>query len=167
MDIVSHALVGRMFVSGEAGRKDIATVTVAGALPDLFQIPLYLLVGNLYNRPFNLPQNEDWVGIREQHPEWYLWWDVPHSLLFLILIIIPLVYYFKLNKLAIAAYFSHIFLDAFTHTGEYSLKPFFPLDLTIEGFVDAWMWPFHYFFVIWGLLAGAIFILDRYRKKKI
>ena len=108
MDIVSHALIGRMVISGKEKKKDIALVTFAGAFPDLFQIPLYAFVGYINARPFWFPHNADWTGVREAYPAWYLLWDIPHSLLFLAFVITPLVLYFKLNKLIVLSYFLHI-----------------------------------------------------------
>jgi len=165
VDVVSHALVGRMLISRREKKWDIVLVTLASALPDFFQIPLYILVGHLYNRPYNIPLNSDWVGIRSNYPTWYLLWDIPHSLFFLILVVVPIVYYFKLNKLIILAYFSHIFLDVFTHTGEWSLKPFFPINFQISGFTDAWAWAYWKFIVVWGVLLLAIIGIEFFREK--
>ena len=163
MDIVSHALVGRMFISSREKKRDIAFVALAGALPDFFQIPLYIFVGHLHHRPYNFPLNSDWVGVRSAYPSWYLFWDIPHSLFFLLFVIIPIVYYFKLNKLAIFAYFSHIFLDIFTHTGEWSLKPFFPLNFAINGFTDAWAWNYWSYLLVWAILITIIMGLEALR----
>ena len=170
MDIVSHALVGRMMISGREEKKDILLVTLAGALPDLFQIPLYIFVGHLHNRPYNFPLNSDWIGIRADYPTWYLLWDIPHSFFFLFFVIILLVYYFKLSKLIILAYFSHIFLDIFTHTGEWALKPFFPFNFMLQGFTDAWAWDAWSFLVVWVIIliimVGVEFLREKFRMKR-
>lgn len=165
MDVVSHALVGRMFISKREKKNDIWLVSLAGALPDFFQIPLYIFVGYIHNRPYYFPMNSDWVGVRAEYPTWYMLWDIPHSLLFLLFVITPLVLYFKLNKLIILAYFSHIFLDIFTHTGEWALKPFFPFQLEISGFTDMWAWNYWSYLLVWGMLIAIIYGIELLRER--
>ena len=46
MDIVSHALIGRLLASRETPPKQTAMLMAAAALPDLFQIPLVSFNGD-------------------------------------------------------------------------------------------------------------------------
>ena len=163
MDIVSHALVGRALVTSQDKRFDRYLVSFFGALPDVFQIPLYMFVGRLHDRPFYFPQTSDWTGVRAAYPGWSLWWDIPHSLFFLLLVVTPAVLLLKLNKLAIAAYALHLFLDLFTHTGEWGLMPFFPFSYKFSGFTDAWAWDYPYFVISWAVLIACILLLEKYR----
>jgi membrane-bound metal-dependent hydrolase YbcI (DUF457 family) len=165
MDIISHAMIGRIIAVREEKKKDIYLIPFFAALPDLFQIPLYLFLGYVNKRPFYFPLNSDWIGVRELYPRWVLFWEIPHSLFFLALVITPLVLLLKLNKLSIAAYFSHIFIDAFTHTGEWSLKPFFPVEYEIEGLTDAWIWKPAFFALSWLVLGLITFVLRYFIKK--
>jgi len=165
MDIVSHALIGRALVTKNDKKADIVWVSFFGALPDVFQIPLYAVVGYYHNRPYYFPENADWTGFRSAHPGWSLLWEIPHSLFFLLLIVVPAVYLLKINKLAIVSYFLHIFVDLFTHTGEWNVKPFFPLNFHINGFTDAWAWDYYFFPITWAILLILIFILDKIRTR--
>jgi hypothetical protein len=163
MDIVSHALLGRVLVTSRDRKPDIYLVTLFGALPDLFQFPLYLFVGYLHQRPFFYPLTSDWTGIREAYPLWSALWEIPHSFLFVLLVVAPLVLYFKGNKLLIAAYALHLFVDLFTHSGEWAMKPLYPLPFMVHGFTDAWAWNAYWYPVSWALLIGAIVLIERYR----
>ena len=167
MDIVSHAIIGRMFVSSKKhARGDIFLIPFFAALPDFFQIPLYLFLGYINHRPFFWPQNSDWIGFRSAYPEWVLWWDIPHSLFFLLLIVIPVVLKLNLNRLAILAYFSHLFVDWFTHTGEWGVKPLFPLPFMIDGFTDAWAWDAIYYPMSWAVLVAVVVLIEKLRSSK-
>ena len=165
MDIVSHALIGRALVTQKDTKPDILWVSLFGALPDFFQFPLYIVVGYLHNRPFFFPMTSDWNGFRSAHPVWSLLWEIPHSYLFLLLVVTPLILYFKLNKLAILSYGLHIFVDLFTHTGEWAVKPLFPLSYTFPGFTDAWAWNYLYYPVVWLVLILIIIGLEKLRSR--
>lgn len=157
MDIVSHGLIGAaLSVHPRYKKKEILVISLFGLLPDLFQIPVYLFLGFIKNRPFWFPQNTDWIGFRDAYPVWSALWEIPHSLFFLVILIIPLVYYFKLPKIAIVSYFSHIFTDIFTHTGEWAVKPLFPIDFKIDGFTDAWAWDWRWYSISWVVLLAFI-----------
>ncbi|MBN2549352.1 MAG: hypothetical protein JXB15_09355 [Anaerolineales bacterium] len=166
MDIVSHAIIGRILIPKSYPRRDIAWTVFFAALPDLLQIPLYAFLGCLNQRPFCYPLTSDWYGIRDQYPGWLLWWDIPHSYFFLLFVIVPVAWAFKLNKLVIAGYFSHLFVDLFTHTREWGVKPFFPLNFKVSGFTDAWAWDFYLYPISWAILVGIVLIADRIRDKK-
>lgn len=166
MDIVSHAIVGRMLVTKKKNsRKDIWLVSLFGALPDFFQFPLYLYLGYLNQRPFWYPLNSDWIGFRAAQPTWMLWWDIPHSFLTLLFVVAPIVFLLKLNKLVLLAYFLHIFLDLFTHTGEWGVKPFFPFQFMVNGFTDAWAWDPGYFPVAWAALWMVLILVEKIRSR--
>lgn len=167
MDIVSHAIVGRMLVTPKRNsRKDIFLVVLFAGLPDFFQLPLYLYLGYINHRPFWWPLTSDWIGFRATHPKWILWWDIPHSFFTLLLIIIPLVFILKLNKLIIFAYFSHIFVDLFTHSGEWGVKPFFPIQYMVNGFTDAWAWNPFLYPICWLILCIIVVIIEKIRTQR-
>lgn len=164
MDIVSHGLIGLVVKKDKAVfSKQTLILFFFGILPDLLQIPLYLFVGFLNNRFLWIPQNNDWIGFRELHPIPSMLWEVPHSFLFLLLVIMPLLMVFKKSKWYALPYFLHIFVDIFTHTGEWATKPFFPLNIKIEGFVDAWIWPWYYYLFCWAVIIFILFQTKRVR----
>jgi membrane-bound metal-dependent hydrolase YbcI (DUF457 family) len=165
MDIVSHALVGRIIAVREEEKIDVFWIPFFAALPDFFQIPIYLFLGYINNRPFYIPLNSDWFGIREHYPNLMMLWEIPHSLFFVAFMIIPLVLLLKLNKLTILAYLSHIFIDVLTHTGEWSIKPLFPINYKIEGFTDGWAWK-PVFFVFSWIALGVIYFLSKFVLKR-
>jgi hypothetical protein len=85
--------------------------------PDL---PMILLV------PWPIP----WSLIQD----WWVYsvlYKVPHSLLFLILI---------QNSRARKIYALHILLDILSHTGPWSIEPFWPLGGPVSGIGDAIVW---------------------------
>jgi len=170
MDFISHILIGRaLAVSPKNSKRDIIWITLFAFLADIPQIPLHFWLGYMKNRPFWFPYTIDWMGFRALHPYLSMFWEIPHSTLFLILIILPIVLVFKLPKMALIAYFSHIFIDVFTHTGEWSMKPFYPINYTIGGFTDAWAWSIYGLIVSWIVLIAFILIasmLSRKRKSK-
>ncbi len=158
MDILSHAIMGKILATKKVSdkkesRKIMYTGIFFSLLPDLAQIPLYLVVGYFAGRSFWFPQIIDWVGFRAAHPMWTMLWEIPHSVFFLILIIIPIVIWFKLPRIAIVAYGFHIFIDLFSHTGEWAVKPLYPFNFTIPGFTDGWAWPW------WGMIISWIVLL--------
>ena len=140
-------------------------------LPDIFTIPAYAYVGFISDRLFFVPNPSDWLGFRNLHPIWSLFWELPHSLIFLLVVIIPLVIFFRLPKMAIAAYFSHIFVDIFTHSGEWKVKPFYPLSYTISGFTNTWAYSLQQLILVWIallliiILAKIYFINTKSQKK--
>lgn len=160
MDFVSHILIGRVLAtSPKNSRKNIYLITFFSFLPDLPQIAIYLYLGFIKARPFLIPLNTDWDGFRTLHPIWSAVWEIPHSIFFAFLVILPLVLIFKLSKMAFIAYLSHIFVDLFTHAGEWSTKIFYPLPYLVNGFTNAWAWPFTSMFLSWLILLIAIVIL--------
>ena len=165
MDIVSHALIGRALVTSKSKKFDTYLVTAFGALPDLFQIPLYIFVGYLHARPFYYPLTSDWQGVRNAYPLWAALWEIPHSFFFLLLVVAPLVLLLNLNKLAILAYALHLFVDLFTHTGEWAVKPLYPLPFLFHGFTDAWAWDVIYYPVSWAVLIVMIVVLEKLRNR--
>jgi membrane-bound metal-dependent hydrolase YbcI (DUF457 family) len=161
MDFVSHILSGVAIAQCEKPHKRKAKwiITFAAFVPDIPVAVVYVLLGHSLNRPWWIPYNSDWIGIRESHLVWSALWEIPHSFLFLALVIVPIVWYFRLPLLAIVAYVSHLILDLFTHTGEWAIKPFYPISWKVEGFTDAWAWPVLYMALSWfGLLAIIVTI---------
>ena len=162
MDFVSHVLIGKLIQTASrltSTTEKLLIITFA-FLPDIPVLFIYLLLGRANNRPFWIPHNSDWTGVRQVHPWWSATWEIPHSLFFL-LILIPLVVWLKWPPLTILPYLSHILSDALTHTGEWALKPLYPLPFTISGFTDAWAWPLRYMAVSWLVLALLICVLQR------
>jgi hypothetical protein len=169
MDIVSHALVGNIFkeFARSPSAKDKLIIILFAFLPDIpVMFLMYPLLGHANGRPFWIPYNSDWAGARSAHPIWSMSWEIPHSLLFLLLVITPLVFWFRLPKLAIASYLSHILLDLPTHTGVWGVKPFYPLHCMVNGFTDAWAWPFSYMAISWVVLLAIGWCLHLYRKAR-
>ena len=158
MDVVSHALVGKLFQVGSrtAGATQKLMVIGFAAVPDLPVFLVYLLLGHEKGRAFWIPHNADWIGVRSAHPVWSALWEIPHSLFFVALVMVPLVLCRRWPKIAIASYLSHIVLDLFTHTGEWGVKPLYPLPYMFEGFTDAWSWPLRTMAVSWTALAAGI-----------
>lgn len=159
MDIVSHFLIG--WLIGEAANaslRDTAIIAFFGFLPDLFQIPIYIYVGKRNRRRFHYPHHKDWVGARKAHPYLMNLWEIPHSAVFMLLIV-ALALALNLPYLAIVAYASHIFIDLFTHTGEWSVMPFYPVKAKFEGFTDAWSWSVKWMVASWLTLITLILIL--------
>lgn len=166
MDIVSHAIIGRAVVTPKSTRKEASIIVFFAILPDIFQIPTYIFLGYVNNRFLFFPHNDDWIGFRDAYPHWSQLWEIPHSLFFLIAIIWPVMVWLKLPKVVMLAYFLHIFVDIFTHTGEWAVKPFYPLNFTIEGFTDAWAWHFYFYPISWVLLGVVVIILDKIKVRR-
>jgi membrane-bound metal-dependent hydrolase YbcI (DUF457 family) len=160
MDIISHGLIGMLIgqTDGEANTNKILQVGFAALLPDLFQIPYYLVLGHANHRPYWLPENSDWTGFRGKLPWLDLVWDVPHSIFFLILIILPLTLYFELGILFFLGYLSHILVDIPTHTGEWNVRYLYPMNITFNGYTDAWTWSFNSMLLSWTILIMLNFI---------
>lgn len=154
MDTFSHGLIGSAIgqYNGNSNLRKIGLIGLIAMLPDIFQIPYYLVLGYIKNRPFFIPYNEDWVMFRGQFPILDLLWDIPHSLLFLIIVVIPIVKFYRLNNILIISYLSHIVVDILTHTGEWNVKFLFPFNLSFDGFTDAWVWSFSYISISWLIL---------------
>ncbi len=169
MDIISHGLIGcaigQFYCKTNVKKVGIAGMTAM--LPDFFQIPYYLTLGYLCDRPFYIPYNEDWTGFRGQLPLLDLVWDVPHSLLFLVLVVVPIVKKFRLEKILILSYLSHIIADIPTHTGEWNLRYFFPLEFTINGVTDAWKWNLTYLAISWIILVVINFYIYKKNRDEI
>ena len=162
MDIISHLLIGRALAElGNYSPSQIAAITLFAALPDAPQLPLYVYVGFKHKRFLDIPKNSDWLRehFRFRHPFWSALWEVPHSLWFLMLIITPLVIYFKLPLMAAAAYASHLLVDIFTHAGEWAVKPFYPFKKKIHGLTNGWAWHLPGMFASWAILLLAIYCL--------
>jgi len=160
MDFVSHALMGRVLASSPTtSKRDLWVIILFSVMPDIPHIANYLYLGYIKKRPLWIPHNSDWAGFRTLHPIGSALWEIPHSVIFLVLIIVPIVLILKLPKLALVAYSLHLLVDIATHTGEWSLKLFYPFDYTIEGFTDAWAWRLPYLIISWAALAILIIIL--------
>ena len=158
MDILSHILIGRIISSNQIKKAQIFTM-VFSFLPDLGQIPFYLVLGYENARPFLFPYNSDWIGTRSLHPVLTAMWDIPHSFFFLFLIILPVITYFKIPKISFFAYGLHLLIDIPTHTGEWMIRPFYPFNFAIPGITDAWAWPVWAFILSWTILGIIIFSL--------
>lgn len=160
MDFVSHALIGRAIAEfNTAKKKDVIFISSFAVLPDITQLLLYPYLGYIKNRPFFLPNNEDWNGFSLEHPFLTSLYLIPHSILFLGIVIIPMIYFFKLHKLCILSYFSHIFIDIFSHTGEWSTQFLYPIKTNTSGFTDGWALPLKYLVISWIILIFVIVLI--------
>lgn len=165
MDIISHALLGHL-IGIHANKRNKIAATIFAAAPDFFQIPLYGIVGYFGNKPYLIPENGDWIGFRTSHPIFSLLWEIPHGLWMLILVGIIAR---KLNLhiwLMIAAYGSHLATDMYTHTGEWAMKPFWPIQITVSGVNDMWAWEFGHFAISWLVLVSPILLINAAKKSK-
>lgn len=154
MDVLSHLLVGKILSHTQTyEKKDKFLISFFGFLPDASQFVLYPLLVWILPRSYYFPANNDWIGITEKHTWFTFAYEFPHSLTFLLLVIVPFVWYWGLPKLCVISYFLHIILDVFTHTGEWSTKILSPSRYYyVEGYTDAWAWGLSYFMASWLLL---------------
>ena len=161
MDVLSHFIIGETFGIFQNSLKDNLIVASFGVLPDLTHVPLYFYVGYLNKRFLWWPKNADWYkhNFRQQNPKWSALWELPHSFLFLLFFITPIVLYFNLPKMAILSYGSHIFLDLFTHTSEWGVKPFYPFAFKFKGFADVWTWGFKKLVLCWTICLCLLLIV--------
>lgn len=167
MDVVSHLLVGRILqaAAGVEGRRAQVVTVVCAALPDLPSAVVYPLVGHANGRPFWIPLHADWAGLHVEHSLWAAFWDAPHSLLFWAAIVVPVLLLLRARwpempvGAAALAYASHLLVDFFVHTGEWALRPLFPLAWAVDGVTDAWLWPPWAMLISWGVALGALIAL--------
>ncbi|HCC59736.1 MAG: hypothetical protein A2402_02630 [Candidatus Staskawiczbacteria bacterium RIFOXYC1_FULL_37_43] len=152
MDILSHILIGKIISFNKTKVAQIWAMLFS-FLPDLGQLPFYLVLGYENARPFLFPYNSDWMGARATHPFLTAMWDIPHSFIFLFLIILPVILFFKIPKIAFFAYGLHLLIDIPAHAGEWAIKLFYPLNFTMSGITDAWAWP------IWGMALSWIILI--------
>lgn len=154
MDFISHGLIGTTvgLLQKDYSKKSVLKTTFFGVLPDLFQIPYYFALGHLKNRPFNWPQVSDWDGFRGTHPWLDALWDVPHSLLFAFVLVLPLIKFFKQSNFLFYAYLVHLLIDIPTHTGEWGVRFLWPLNLKLSGLTDAWAWDYDFLVISWATL---------------
>lgn len=164
MDIVSHILIGRIISSNKEKKLQFWAIFFS-FLPDLSLIPFYLILGYENNRVLFFPQNQDWAGTSITHPFLSFLYFFQHSFLLAFIVILPIILYFRLPKIAFFSYLLHIIIDIPTHTGEWAIRIFYPLNYAINGFTDAWAWPFFSMAVFWAILLAIIFLYDRFRNK--
>lgn len=161
MDIVSHAIVGLGIAGiGHARSSDALTISAFAIIPDIPQILLYLKLGFANHRPLWIPRYADWQRegtVRNNHPVWSSLYDIPHSMFFLLLVVIPVVKLYRFPSLAIVAYCSHIVLDLFTHTEEWAIKPLYPFSWKFVGVTDGWRWSVRGWMTSWAVLAGCLY----------
>lgn len=162
MDIISHALIGKIFCYFDKKAKDKNWIVILfSVLPDMVLIPFYIVLGKENERFLWIAQNQDWVGTNISHPYLSGAYDTTHSIFFALIIILPIVLALKLPKSAFFAYFFHVGIDIFTHTGEWSIKMFFPFSLYVDGFSNAWMWPISTMVIPWAILSLIILYLNK------
>ena len=167
MDIISHILIGKIISFFDRKNKTAGFwAMLFSFLPDLSQVPFYIYLGVKNMRLFVFPYNADWNTARGFYPFLTALWEISHSFFFLLLIILPVIMFLKLPKIAFFAYFFHIIIDIFTHAGEWSIKPFYPISYTIGGITNAWAWPAIAFFYSWTILSLVIISLTIFFKKK-
>lgn len=166
MDTISHALIGGIISLPQKIRKSVLRIIFFSVLPDLPLIPFYIFLGYINKRAFLIPHNSDWIGATKLYPILNSFYEISHSLFFLLLIILPLVIYFKLPKMAFFAYLIHIAVDLPTHTGEWAIKLFYPFNYSFNGFTNSWAWPIYIMAISWLFLAIIIILLrPLYRKQ--
>lgn len=162
MDLISHALIGAIISTSQSHPSWVqrSLVVAFSCVPDLPGLFEYVLLGREKGRRFWIAENSDWVDARRSHPLWSLLWDVPHSLFFMLGVILPVVMKMHFSLLFVGAYGFHIFVDLFTHTGQWAIRPFYPFHFTTRlGFTDAWSWPLRYMALSWSALAVTLGLL--------
>jgi len=164
VDFISHILIGKI-ISSYKEKKSQFWAMFFSFLPDLSLIPFYLILGFENNRVLFFPYNQDWAGTSISHYFLSSLYFLQHSFLFAFIFVLPIILYFRLPKIAFFAYFFHILIDIPTHTGEWAIKIFYPFNYAINGFTDAWSWPFFMMFVLWVILSSAIVSLGFVKKK--
>ncbi len=165
MDVISHILLGKILsFFGKKTENKIFWVLLFSIAADIILIPFYIFLGKENGRFLWVAQNQDWAGASLAHPFLTGMYDTTHSIIFLLLIIFPIVLFFRLPKMAFFVYFFHIVLDIFTHTGEWAIKIIYPLNFKIGGFSDAWAWPVSAMAVCWIILSAIIFLTGIYYK---
>lgn len=158
MDIITHALTGKIIALPQKSKRTDFWTILFSLLPDASLIPFYLTLGYINGRAFFIPHNSDWNGARNLYPFLNSIQEISHSFVFAFLIILPIILLFKLPKIAFLGYLAHIILDLPSHTGEWAIKPFYPLNYSIEGFTDAWSWPLYSMAISW-IICFIIFII--------
>lgn len=161
MDIITHALVGKAIAVPKRSRKADFWIILFSLLPDFTLIPFYLFLGYVNKRPFWIAHNSDWDGVRNLYPFLNSIQEISHSFLFAVFVILPIILLFKLPKTAFFAYSIHLLLDLPSHTGEWAVKPFYPLNYSFNGFTDAWSWPVHFMVISWIVLLIVIIIIKK------
>jgi len=157
MDIISHGLIGGLLSVKQKSKKNIFWVVFFSVLADLFFIPAFFYLGHTNKRFLWIPANSDWLNFSFYHPYLDILATISHSFIFAFLIILPLIFLFKLPKMAFFAYLIHIFIDILTHTGEFNIKLFYPLsDWAIGGFTDAWGWPIWQMSISWIIISAIL-----------
>lgn len=94
-------------------------LTVWSVAPD---IPMVLVLSPWYH-------NLSWIEMK-QTTLYSIMYKIPHS--FFCLILIP--------KRYRCIYAFHILCDILSHTGEWSIQPFFPINVKIHGIWDPVIW---------------------------
>jgi len=167
MDIVSHIIIGKIISFFDKKNKRAGLWAMFFSfLPDSFQVFAYIYLGYINNRAFFIPKNIDWNHTRSTYPVLHAFtWEIPHSIFFLSLIILPIIIFFKLPKIAFFAYLLHIIIDIPTHAGEWAIKPFYPINYAINGTTNAWAWPIPMFFYSWVILLFISTLLSFISRK--
>lgn len=164
MDLISHGLTGRLLsVNPKNSKRDVFLVILFSLLPDIFFSAFYFFLGYENQRFLSIPRNSDWANASILHPVLNsITGQIPHSLIFALLVILPIVLLFKLPRLAFFAYLTHILLDIPSHSGEWNVALFYPLsDFSINGLANFWQWPIKYMAVIWLALIVLIIFFKR------
>lgn len=166
MDIVSHALIGKIVsVFGKKRRNSDFWAVLFAIIPDFTLIPFYLMLGYQNNRPLFIAYNQDWVGASSSFPVSTAIYFLFHSFIFAFVVVLPLVIFFKIPKIAFAAYLSHLIVDIPTHAGEWAIRVFYPFSNIVDGFTNAWAWPLSYMAVSWLVLIVMFYLIKFFTKK--
>ncbi len=160
MDIISHALIGWIIclIAGVSGQEKL-WIILFSIIPDIVLIPAYIKLGRENKRFLWIAKNKDWPGETSKYPFLAALYNITHSLFFLVIIIYPATKILNLPNLVFIAYLAHIAMDIFSHKGEWAIKVFYPFKLKINGFSDAWAWPFYLMAIFWVALIAIIEIL--------
>ncbi len=160
MDVISHVLIGEIIFLLTGGT--ITTnflIILFAVIADIVHIPYYLILGKKNNRKFCIAQKQDWEKMSEKYKFFTILYNTTHNIFFAILIILPIILFFKLSIWIFFAYLSHIIVDIFTHKGELEIENFWPFKFKIDGFSNAWIWPIEKMIDSWIIFSTIILFL--------
>ena len=144
MDMISHAIIGAIIAELVLWEKPLQERirgrwigALISATPDIAAIPAHFVFSwSAGDWPWVYDASH-WVGV--ENSLWLLGYWFTHSL------ILPFIAYFWFRHKGwpvwmLAVWASHSAIDILSHTGAWSIWPFFPFPGQIEGVADPWSW---------------------------
>ena len=155
MDMITHAIIGAIIAElalwekpSQQRKRGRWIGAFLGIAPDFAAIPAqFVFSWSAGDWPW-IYDPAHWVGAEDSM--WLAGYWCTHSLLLPLLVFI----YFKHKNWrtwTLVAWASHAAIDIISHTGAWSMWPFFPLPGQIEGVGDPWSWS-----PVWWLISVMI-----------